>query len=54
MWDLGDEEFLKEVGTLGDQVIEYREGNEIGYGIIECGVSRGYAKYEEVQHLPAF
>jgi hypothetical protein len=54
VWDLRDEAFLKAVGTFSDHLIECREGDEIGYGVMEYGVSRGYPKYGEVQHLPTF
>jgi hypothetical protein len=40
------------VRTLADQVIEVRDGDEVGYGIIEYGVGKGYAKYESVQQHP--
>jgi hypothetical protein len=33
-------------------VIEVRDGDEVGYGIMEYGVGKGYAKYEAVQHHP--
>jgi hypothetical protein len=29
-----------------------RYGHEVGYGIIEYGVGKGYAKYESVQSHP--
>ena len=54
VWDLADEAFLKRLGTLSDHVVEFREGSDVGYGIMEYGVSRGYPKYDEIQHLPPF
>ena len=52
MWDLADPATRKLVRTLADQVIEVRDGNEVGYGIVEYGVGKGYAKYEAVQAHP--
>jgi hypothetical protein len=54
IWHLSDQQFMKRVGTFSDHVIECRMDGEIGYGIIEYGVTRGYPKYQEVQHLPPF
>ncbi len=51
-WDLTDAATRRTVRTLADQVIEVRDGNEVGYGIIEYGVGKGYAKYAEVQTHP--
>ncbi len=51
-WDLNDPATRKRVRTLGDQVIEVRDGDDVGYGIIEYGVGRGYAMYEGVQGHP--
>lgn len=52
IWDLTDPAVRKTVRTLADQVIEVRDGDEVGYGIIEYGVGKGYAKYESVQAHP--
>jgi hypothetical protein len=51
-WDLHDAAVRRKVRTLADQVIEVRDGGEVGYGIIEYGVGKGYAKYEAVQAHP--
>jgi hypothetical protein len=51
-WDLSDPATRKKVRTLADQVIEVRDGDEVGYGIIEYGVGKGYSKYAEVQEHP--
>jgi len=51
-WDLGDPAVRRKVRTLADQVIEVRDGDEVGYGIIEYGVGKGYAQYESVQQHP--
>jgi len=40
--------------TLSDHVVEVREGDEVGYGIIEYAVAKGYPKYETVQQFPAY
>jgi hypothetical protein len=52
VWDLGDPGTRKTVRTLADQVIEVTDGDEVGYGIIEYGVGKGYAAYESVQVHP--
>jgi hypothetical protein len=51
-WDLGDAAIRRKVRTLADQVIEVRDGDEVGWGIIEYGVGKGYAQYESVQGFP--
>jgi hypothetical protein len=51
-WDLNDPAVRRKVRTLADQLIEVRDGDEIGHGIIEYGVGKGYAKYESVQRHP--
>jgi hypothetical protein len=51
-WNLTDPATRKRVRTLGDQVIEVRDGDDIGYGIIEYGVGKGFALYEDVQGHP--
>jgi len=33
-------------------VIEVTDGNDVGYGIIEYGVGKGYERYAEVQQHP--
>ena len=51
-WDLTEPATRRKVRTLADQVIEVRDGDEVGYGIIEYGVGKGYAKYDSVQGFP--
>jgi hypothetical protein len=51
-WDLSDPTVRRKVRTLADQVIELRDGDDLGYGIIEYGVGKGYAKYPTVQAHP--
>ena len=51
-WDLGDPATRQLVRTLGDQVIEVRDGDDVGHGIIEYGVGKGYALYDAVQVHP--
>jgi hypothetical protein len=51
-WDLADPVTRRKVRTLADQVIEVRDGDDVGYGIIEYGVGKGYAMYESVQAHP--
>ena len=54
VWDLSDRNVLAEASTLSDHLIEWRCGNDIGFGIMEYGVGPGYHKYKEIQHLPTF
>ena len=51
-WNLEDPAIRKLARTLCDHVIEVKIGDEIGYGIMEYGVGKGYAKYEQVQQHP--
>ncbi len=51
-WDLSDPSIRRVTRTLADQVIEVRDGDDIGWGIIEYGVGKGYALYPEVQGHP--
>jgi hypothetical protein len=52
IWSLGDPQTRKLARTLSDHVIEVTDGDEIGYGIVEYGVGKGYARYAEVQDHP--
>ncbi|MGD0291151.1 MAG: hypothetical protein ABSC63_16025 [Candidatus Binataceae bacterium] len=54
VWDLSDPVVLREASTLSDHLIEWRCGDEIGFGIMEYGVGPGYYKYKDIQHLPTF
>ena len=49
VWTLAEPETRKLVRTLSDHVIEVTDGDEVGYGIVEYGVGKGYARYAEVQ-----
>ena len=51
-WDLDDPAIRKLVRTLADHVIEVRDGDDVGYGIMEYGVGKGYALYGSVQKPP--
>lgn len=51
-WNLDDPAIRKQARTLADHVIEARIGDEVGYGIMEYGVGKGYAKYGQVQRHP--
>ena len=53
-WDLRDPDTRRLARTLGDHVVEVREGGEVGYGIIEYAVAPGYPKYESVQKFPPY
>jgi hypothetical protein len=52
-WDLTDAKDRETARTLCDHVIEATESGQVGHGIMEYGVAKGYAKYEEVQGHPA-
>jgi hypothetical protein len=52
IWDLTLPEVRAKVRTLADQIIEVRDGDDVGYGIIEYGVGKGFAMYEAVQAHP--
>jgi hypothetical protein len=52
-WNLEDPETRGLVRTLADQVIEVRDGDNTGFGIMECGIGKGYPRYEHVQGHPA-
>ena len=52
-WDLRRAETRRTVRTLSDHVIEVRDGDRVGWGIMEYGVGSGYARYEQVQQHPA-
>jgi len=54
VWDLRDTAVLAEASTLSDHLIEWRSGDDVGYGIMEYGVGPGYYKYKDIQHLPTF
>jgi hypothetical protein len=51
-WRLDEAQTRRELRTLAEQVIEFRDGDQVGYGTIQGGLSAGYPKYPEVQHLP--
>lgn len=51
-WNLEDSTVRKLARTLCDHVIEVRMGEEVGYGIMEYGVGRGYPRYQHVQQHP--
>lgn len=52
VWDTTDAATRRRMRTLADEVIEVRDGDDVGYGIIEYGVGAGYEKYREVQQHP--
>jgi hypothetical protein len=51
-WDLSDPTTRKLVRTLADQVIEVRDGDDVGYGIIEYGVGKDFPMYQNAQLHP--
>lgn len=52
-WNLEAPKTRSLVRTLCDHVIEVKVGDRVGYGIMEYGVGKGYARYEDVQRFPA-
>jgi hypothetical protein len=54
VWDLDDPATRAEASTLSDHLIEWRCGDDTGFGIMEYGVGPGYYKYKEIQHQPTF
>lgn len=52
VWDLADPAVRRIARTLCDHVIEVRDGDEVGYGIMEYGVGKSYARYQDVQVHP--
>ena len=52
VWDLNEPSVRRKVRTLADQVIEVRDGDEVGFGIVEYGVGKGFAAYPSVQVHP--
>jgi hypothetical protein len=52
VWTLADPATRKLIRTLSDHVIEVTDGDGVGYGIVEYGVGKGFAKYPEVQEHP--
>lgn len=51
-WNLADAGDRARLRSLADQVLEIGDGRRTGYGTLQCGVSSGYGKYAEVEHLP--
>lgn len=51
-WNLRDAATRYAGRTASDHVIEVRDGDRLGYGIIEYGVAKGYPGYESVQQHP--
>ena len=53
IWSHADVKTRRKLRTLAEQVVEFDDNGDIGYGTIQAGVSAGYPKYQEIQHLPA-
>lgn len=51
-WDFADPSDRAQLRSLADQIVEIRDGRRLGHGALQCGVSAGYGKYTEVEHLP--
>jgi len=51
-WNLISPDTRRAARTLSDHVIEVRDGDNIGWGIMEYGVGEGYERYREVQKHP--
>jgi hypothetical protein len=52
-WTLADPAARRTLRTLSDHVIEVRDGDNVGWGIMEYGVGEGYDRYPKVQMHPA-
>ncbi len=52
VWDLSDPKVRELVRTLSDHVIRVTDQGEVGYGIMEYGVGKGFAMYPQVQVHP--
>lgn len=52
-WRLDDPDVRRVARTLGDHVVRARMDGQIGWGILEYGVGKGYPAYEAVQRFPA-
>ena len=52
-WNLEDPAVRKIARTLSDHVVEVRFDGQVGYGIVEYGVTKGFPKYQHVQVHPA-
>lgn len=53
-WDLRDPDTRRLARTLADHVIEVRDGDDVGYGIMEYGVAEGYPLFKPQQRHPIF
>jgi len=51
-WDLRLPDARRIARTLSDHVIEVRDGDNIGWGMMEYGVGAGYDRYPDVQRHP--
>lgn len=51
-WDLRQAPIRARARTLSDHVIEVRDGDRTGWGIMEYGVGKGYDRYAAVQSHP--
>ncbi|MBG9388032.1 hypothetical protein [Caenimonas aquaedulcis] len=51
-WDHADPETRRKLRTLAEQPMQFELDGRIGYGTIQCGLSAGYPRYPQVQHLP--
>jgi hypothetical protein len=51
-WDLADPATRRKLRTLAEQAAEFTEGSETGFGTIQAGIGKGFARYPEVQDQP--
>jgi len=54
VWGLDEMATRAEACTLSDHLIEWRCGDDTGFGIMEYRVGPGYYKYKLIQHQPTF
>ncbi len=51
-WDLADPATRRKLRTLADQVVEFSDGKEVGFGTVQGGVAKGFGRYPEIQEQP--
>lgn len=51
-WDLADAATRAKLRTLSEQPMVFELDGRVGYGTVQGGLSTGYPKYQQVQHLP--
>lgn len=52
VWSLSDPLARRKLRSLAEQVVEFRDGEEIGFGTIQASVAPGFGRYPEIQGRP--